>query len=51
MNILRIIGKRPIIAVGNSGGDPDMLEYSDDKNPTTPDLQMIVNHDDPKRVI
>ncbi len=26
-----------------------MLEYSDDKNPATPDLQMIVNHDDPDR--
>jgi hypothetical protein len=25
-------------------------EYpSDDKNPATPDLQMIVNHDDPER--
>jgi len=49
VNILRIIGKRPIIAVGNSEGDRDMLEYSDDKNPATPDLQMIVNHDDPER--
>jgi hypothetical protein len=36
-------------AVGNSEGDRDMLEYSDDKNPATPDLQMIVNHDDPER--
>jgi hypothetical protein len=26
-----------------------MLEYSDDKNPATPDLQMIVNHDDGER--
>jgi hypothetical protein len=26
-----------------------MLEYSDDKNPATSDLQMIVNHDDPER--
>jgi hypothetical protein len=26
-----------------------MLAYSDDKNPATPDLQMIVNHDDPQR--
>ena len=49
VNILRMIGKRPIIAVGNSEGDRDMLEYSDDKNPATPDLQMIVNHDDPER--
>jgi phosphoserine phosphatase len=49
VNILRMIGKRPIIAVGNSEGDRDMLEYSDDKNPSTPDLQMIVNHDDPER--
>ena len=49
VNILRMVGKRPIIAVGNSGGDRDMLEYSDDKNPATPDLQMIVNHDDPER--
>ncbi len=49
VNILRMVGKRPIIAVGNSEGDRDMLEYSDDKNPTTPDLQMIVNHDDEER--
>jgi phosphoserine phosphatase len=49
VNILRMIGKRPIIAVGNSEGDRDMLEYSDDKDPATPDLQMIVNHDDPDR--
>ena len=49
VNILRMLGKRPIIAVGNSEGDRDMLEYSDDKNPATPDLQMIVNHDDPDR--
>ena len=49
VNILRTIGKRPIIAVGNSEGDRDMLEYSDDKNPATPDLQMIVNHDDSDR--
>ena len=49
VNIMRMVGKRPIIAVGNSEGDRDMLEYSDDKNPATPDLQMIVNHDDPER--
>ena len=49
VNILRMVGKRPIIVVGNSEGDRDMLEYSDDKNPATPDLQMIVNHDDPER--
>ena len=49
VNILRMTGKRPIIAVGNSEGDRDMLEYSDDKNPATPDLQMIVNHDDGER--
>jgi phosphoserine phosphatase len=49
VNILRMVGKRPIVAVGNSEGDRDMLEYSDDKNPATPDLQMIVNHDDPVR--
>ena len=49
VNILHKVGKRPIIAVGNSEGDRDMLEYSDDKNPATPDLQMIVNHDDPER--
>ena len=49
VNILRMVGKRPIIAVGNSEGDRDMLKYSDDKNPAAPDLQMIVNHDDPER--
>ena len=49
VNILRMVSKRPIIAMGNSEGDRDMLEYSDDKNPATPDLQMIVNHDDQER--
>lgn len=41
------IGKRPIIAVGNSGGDFEMLQYTD----ANPDKSLIVliNHDDCER--
>jgi phosphoserine phosphatase len=43
VNILNKIGKVPVIAVGNSPGDYQMLQYS--KNAPV-SLQMIVNHDD-----
>jgi phosphoserine phosphatase len=46
VNILNKVGKVPVVAVGNSGGDYHMLEYS--KNSPV-SLQMIVNHDDSAR--
>jgi hypothetical protein len=46
VNILNKVGEVPALAVGNSGGDYHMLEYS--KN-TPRSLQMIINHDDSVR--
>lgn len=43
INILNKIGKVPVVAVGNSYGDYQLIEYS--KNAPI-SLQMIVNHDD-----
>jgi hypothetical protein len=47
VGISRFIGKRPILAFGNSDGDFEMLEYT-----TTgkgPRLGQIVHHDDAER--
>ncbi len=46
VNILNKTGRIPVLAVGNSTGDYQMLEYS--KNVPF-SLQMIVNHDDSLR--
>ena len=46
-NIALVIGKRPVIAVGNSNGDLQMLEYTDDR--LGPSLQILIHHDDAKR--
>jgi len=46
VNILNKIGKVPVIAIGNSAGDYQMLEYSKNAHFS---LQMIVNHDDSVR--
>jgi phosphoserine phosphatase len=46
-NIALVIGKRPVIAVGNSNGDLQMLEYTDDRK--GPSLQILIHHDDAKR--
>ncbi len=43
------IGKVPVIAVGNSDGDLQMLKYTDDNNKHGKSLQIVVNHDDGKR--
>jgi phosphoglycolate phosphatase-like HAD superfamily hydrolase len=43
-NIALVIGKRPVIAVGNSNGDLQMLEYTDDRK--GPSLQILIHHDD-----
>jgi phosphoglycolate phosphatase-like HAD superfamily hydrolase len=42
-----MIGRRPVMAFGNSGGDAQMLEYT--KAGEGPRLAMIVLHDDAKR--
>lgn len=41
------IGKRPLIAVGNSDGDIEMLTYCTDRK--GPSLGMLLHHDDEKR--
>jgi len=43
----RYIGRRPIIAVGNSDGDLQMLQYTD--GGPGPALMMLVHHDDAER--
>ncbi|MEO0436154.1 MAG: HAD family hydrolase [Pseudomonadota bacterium] len=45
--IEQIIGARPILAVGNSDGDYEMLDYV--TSGTGPRLGVIVRHTDPKR--
>ncbi|NDV20215.1 haloacid dehalogenase-like hydrolase [Pseudodesulfovibrio sp. JC047] len=46
VNIRNTIGRVPLFAVGNSGGDYHMLEYS---KTAARSIQLIVNHDDPDR--
>jgi haloacid dehalogenase-like hydrolase len=48
-NIALHIGKVPVIVAGNSDGDLQMLEYSDDNNPTGKSLKILIHHDDPIR--
>ena len=47
VNINRYIGKKPAIAVGNSDGDIQMLQYTD-SNPK-PNLELLLHHDDSER--
>lgn len=49
VNIMRAIGKRPVLACGNEGGAGDvyMLRYS--QGSKYPSLQLLVNHDDAER--
>jgi hypothetical protein len=47
LNIQLHIGRRPILAVGNSDGDLEMLRFTSD-NPK-PSLVLLVQHDDPER--
>jgi len=44
VSIQRYIGKKPIMAVGNSNSDLEMLQYTDDHQGH--DLMMVVRHDD-----
>ncbi len=41
------IGRRPILAAGNSNGDIEMLEYIG--TPATPSLRLLILHDDAER--
>jgi hypothetical protein len=45
--IAQHIGRRPILAVGNSNGDIQMLMYATDRD--GPSLGVLVHHDDPDR--
>lgn len=46
-NIHARIGKRPIVAVGNSAGDREMLEFV--STGEQPSLCLVINHDDEDR--
>ena len=46
-NIQAQLGRRPILAAGNSGGDREMLEWAAAGD--GPTLAVLVNHDDAER--
>jgi hypothetical protein len=41
------VGRRPLVAGGNSNGDIPMLHYT--RSPTGPGLRLLLLHDDPER--
>jgi hypothetical protein len=41
------VGRRPILAAGNSNGDTEMLQFAG--GPSRPGLSLLVLHDDPDR--
>ena len=41
------VGRRPLLAAGNSNGDIPMLQFSE--QPERPSLQLLLVHDDPTR--
>ena len=47
VNIQSHIGRRPILAAGNSAGDREMLEYAHTGD--LPSLCLVIDHDDPQR--
>ena len=47
INIQAHIGRRPILAAGNSAGDTEMLEYA--HTGERPSLCLVVDHDDAER--
>jgi phosphoglycolate phosphatase-like HAD superfamily hydrolase len=47
ININLHIGRRPILAFGNSDGDLEMLQYTADGS--GPRLMLLLHHDDPQR--
>jgi len=46
-NIQRLLGRRPILAAGNSAGDAEMLDYAQAFE--GPSLALLVDHDDAAR--
>jgi len=46
-NIQRLLGRRPILAAGNSAGDSEMLEYAQAFD--GPSLALLIDHDDAER--
>ncbi len=46
-NIQRILGRRPVVAGGNSAGDAEMLDYATSTD--GPSLALLVHHDDADR--
>jgi len=46
-NIQTQLGRRPILAAGNSGGDRDMLEWA--QTAGAPSLALLIDHDDAER--
>ncbi|NEP47505.1 MAG: haloacid dehalogenase-like hydrolase [Moorea sp. SIO3C2] len=49
VGIERYIGKKPIMTIGNSDGDLEMLQYTDEQD--GPALMMLVHHDDPREYV
>ena len=49
VNIQLHIGKIPVIAVGNSDGDLQMLRYIDDNNEEAKALMVLIHHDEAVR--
>jgi phosphoserine phosphatase len=47
VNIQAHIGQRPIVAIGNSAGDREMLEYA--HTGERPSLCLVIDHDDAER--
>jgi phosphoserine phosphatase len=47
INIQAHIGRRPIVAVGNTAGDREMLEYA--QTGRHPSLCLVIDHDDDER--
>ena len=47
VQIWNVIGRRPILAAGNSNGDLPMLAFTG--GPSLPALRLLVVHDDPER--
>ena len=46
-NIQTQLGRRPILAAGNSGGDREMLEWA--QTAGSPSLALLIDHDDAER--
>jgi phosphoserine phosphatase len=46
-NIQTLLGRRPIVAAGNSGGDREMLEWAG--TGAEPSLALLIDHDDDER--